>query len=86
MGRTGVGKSSLVHAVRSLGLTTALTVPLFRMTELAGGQVLIDGVDVAKIGLDDLRRRLCVMPQNSMVLRGSIRDNLGAGGVGGKRG
>ena len=56
------------------------------MTELASGQVLIDGVDVAAIGLDDLRRRLCVMPQNSMVLRGSIRDNLGAGGVGGERG
>lgn len=51
---------------------------LFRMTELASGQVVIDGIDVAKIGLDDLRRKLCVLPQTSMVLRGSIRDNLGA--------
>jgi ATP-binding cassette subfamily C (CFTR/MRP) protein 1 len=42
VGRTGAGKSSL-------------TLGLFRIIESAGGQILIDGVDVSKIGLHALR-------------------------------
>jgi ATP-binding cassette subfamily C (CFTR/MRP) protein 1 len=42
VGRTGAGKSSL-------------TLGLFRIIEPAGGQILIDGVDVSKLGLHALR-------------------------------
>jgi ABC-type multidrug transport system fused ATPase/permease subunit len=42
VGRTGAGKSSL-------------TLGLFRIIESAGGQILIDGVDISKLGLHALR-------------------------------
>ena len=50
MGRTGAGKSSL-------------TLALFRILERAGGRIIIDDIDIAKIGLHHLRSRLTIIPQ-----------------------
>jgi len=62
-GRTGCGKSTL-------------TLALFRVVEPASGRVVIDGVDTATIGLADLRRGLCLVPQEPVVFSGTIRSNL----------
>ncbi|KAK9460193.1 P-loop containing nucleoside triphosphate hydrolase protein [Lipomyces oligophaga] len=67
VGRTGAGKSSL-------------TLGLFRMVEPAGGYVIIDGVNTSKIGLQDLRERLAIIPQDSQAFEGTVRDNIDPGG------
>ncbi|KAK2749837.1 hypothetical protein FQN57_005251 [Myotisia sp. PD_48] len=63
VGRTGAGKSSL-------------TLALFRIIEAAEGNISIDGLDVSKIGLLDLRGRLAIIPQDAALFEGTIRDNL----------
>ena len=67
-GRTGAGKSSLALA-------------LFRMMEPSGGSVTVDGQDVSRLGLQLLRSRLTVIPQDPVLFSSSLRFNLDPAGV-----
>ncbi|KAI0718208.1 multidrug resistance-associated ABC transporter [Cerioporus squamosus] len=63
VGRTGAGKSSLLQA-------------LFRIVNVQKGRIEIDGRNIADIGLDVLRGRLALVPQDSVLFQGTLRDNL----------
>lgn len=60
IGRTGAGKSSVIGT-------------LLRLTELCGGNIKMDDIDIAKIGLEDLRSKLAVIPQEPVLFEGAIR-------------
>lgn len=64
VGRTGAGKSSIVNS-------------LFRLTELSGGSVSIDGNDIAHVPQQYLRGdALSIIPQESLLFSGTVRSNL----------
>uniref|UniRef100_A0A8C9ZRY3 Multidrug resistance-associated protein 1 n=1 Tax=Sander lucioperca TaxID=283035 RepID=A0A8C9ZRY3_SANLU len=67
VGRTGAGKSSLM-----LGL--------FRIIEAAEGHIFIDGVDIAQLGLHELRSRITIIPQGwKLILApGKLRNVVNA--------
>jgi len=63
VGGSGSGKSTLLKLL-----------PRFYRAE--EGQVLIDGIDISKVELYSLRRQIGVVPQDSLLFDGTIRDNL----------
>lgn len=63
VGRTGSGKTTLASA-------------LFRAMELKRGRIVIDGIDIATLDVDELRRRICIVPQSPVLFSGTIRSNL----------
>lgn len=51
-------------------------VTLFRIVEPCGGRMTIDGIDVLRVGLQDLRRAISVIPQVSQGIEGAARVRL----------
>jgi ABC-type multidrug transport system fused ATPase/permease subunit len=66
VGRTGSGK-------------TSLTTSLFRLVEIESGSIVLDGIDLTKIGLSDVRGRsngMRIIPQDPVLFAGTLRDCL----------
>lgn len=63
VGRTGAGKSTIITA-------------FFRFLDPETGKILIDGVDICKIGLKNLRQAITIIPQDPTLFTGTIKSNL----------
>ena len=63
VGRSGSGKSTIMKL-------------LPRLYEPERGRILIDGYDLAKLQLGSVRRQIGIVPQDSLLFDGSIRDNI----------
>ncbi len=55
---------------------TTLLLLLARLQDPAQGAILVDGTQLSAFSLDDLRRRVALVPQEPQILGGSIRDNI----------
>ncbi len=63
LGATGSGKSSLISL-------------LPRFYDVQEGRVLMDGLDVREVTLDSLRAQIGLVPQETILFSGTIRDNI----------
>lgn len=63
VGRTGAGKSTIASA-------------FFRFLEAETGRIVIDGLDISKLGLYDLRSSITIIPQDPTLFSGTVRSNL----------
>lgn len=63
IGSTGSGKSTLVNLIP-------------RFYDASTGSVYVDGMDVKKYAVDDLRKKIGVVMQKNVLFKGTIRDNL----------
>lgn len=66
VGPTGAGKSTLASLVP-------------RFYDVTGGRILLDGVDVREMRLAALRRNVGLVPQDTFLFNGTIRENLRLG-------
>ncbi|MCB9973245.1 MAG: ABC transporter ATP-binding protein [Rhodospirillales bacterium] len=66
IGPSGAGKSSLVQL-------------LLRLYDIEGGEILVDGQNIADVQQDSLREHIAVIPQSTDLLHRSLRENIGYG-------
>ena len=53
-----------------------MTLGLFRIIEAAGGSIIIDDHSIATFGLQDLRSRITIIPQDPVLFADTLRANL----------
>ncbi|MDZ8184099.1 MAG: ABC transporter ATP-binding protein [Nostoc sp. ChiSLP02] len=66
VGSTGSGKSTLVKL-------------LLRLYEISAGRILIDGIDIQDLKLDDLRRSIGLVSQDVFLFHGTVAENIAYG-------
>jgi ATP-binding cassette, subfamily B, bacterial len=66
VGKSGAGKSTTVNL-------------LCRFYEADAGSLLIDGVDIRDLSLQDLRRHIGIVPQDPFLFSGTVADNIAYG-------
>ncbi len=71
VGATGAGKTSIISL-------------LSRLYELTEGRILLDGTDIRRIPLDELRRRVGIIPQELFLFSGDVTANVLLAGAGGE--
>ena len=66
VGHTGAGKTSIINL-------------LCRFYEINKGQILIDGIDIQKMNLEELREAISIVQQNIFLFSDSIERNISLG-------
>ena len=68
VGQTGSGKSTIMRL-------------LYRFYDIQSGQILIDGQDISKMGISDLRSNIAIVPQDCVLFNDTVMYNIAYGGI-----
>ena len=63
IGATGSGKTSLAELIP-------------RFYNIDSGEILIDGININAMNLENLRRNIAIVPQNTVLFSGTMKDNI----------
>lgn len=63
IGSTGSGKSTLINLI-------------LRLYDVTSGEITVDGIDIRKMDIGELRERIGYVPQKGILFSGTIADNL----------
>ena len=55
---------------------SSLAAALFRLVDGSSGRIELDGIDISRVGLKDLRSKMSAIPQDPVLFAGTIRSNL----------
>jgi ATP-binding cassette subfamily B protein/subfamily B ATP-binding cassette protein MsbA len=66
IGASGAGKTTLVDLIP-------------RFYDPIEGQILIDGIDIHKLEINSLRRKMAIVSQDTFIFNTSVRDNIAYG-------
>ena len=73
--RVAARKTTGIVGVTGAGKTTIAKL-LLRLEDVASGRVLLDGVDIRELRLDDLRAAIGFVAQDAFIFDGSVGDNI----------
>jgi ABC-type multidrug transport system fused ATPase/permease subunit len=68
VGQTGSGKSTIMRL-------------LYRFYDITSGRITIDGQDITKASLADLRSNIAIVPQDCVLFNDTILYNIAYGGI-----
>lgn len=68
VGQTGSGKSTIMRL-------------LYRLYDITGGQILIDGQDISKLKLQDVRSNIAIVPQDCVLFNDTLLYNIAYGSI-----
>lgn len=68
VGRSGVGKTTLVSLIP-------------RFYDPKSGSITIDGYDIRQVKIASLRRQIGIVPQETILFNGTVRDNIAYGRI-----
>ena len=71
----GAGETVALVGASGSGKSTTLSL-LQRFYDVAGGSIKVDGVDIRKVRLDELRQRFAYVEQEPTIFAGTIADNI----------
>lgn len=63
VGPTGAGKTSIINLIS-------------RFYDIQKGAILLDGYDISQVTLESLRSQMGIMPQDTFLFSGTIKDNI----------
>jgi ATP-binding cassette subfamily B protein len=81
--RASIGPGSLTGLCGPSGSgKTTLVALVLRLYECWSGRICLDGCDIRSLPLKELRSTISVVPQDTFLIRGTIRENISLGGGG----